>query len=102
MLIESMECTNVSNDGGKCFFIVKKSNVSAASKFLDKELQLLYQRVVSHNLRLIRCLFHTKRTPRQPKQLAPMPLCSKDGQIRRRRRIPISTGILCVAGNMQQ
>eukprot|EP00957_Ditylum_brightwellii_P038226 2889931-Ditylum_brightwellii.AAC.1 len=37
-LIESMERTNNSTSTGKCFFIIKKENVSATSSFLDTEI----------------------------------------------------------------
>eukprot|EP00957_Ditylum_brightwellii_P035119 2662356-Ditylum_brightwellii.AAC.1 len=45
-----MECTDNSSDQEKWFFIVKKCNTEAASKFLDRELQFLYQQVVPDNL----------------------------------------------------
>eukprot|EP00957_Ditylum_brightwellii_P211871 15366704-Ditylum_brightwellii.AAC.1 len=44
-LIESMERTNKSEETGKYFFLVKKRNTCAATEFLKREMQELYQQV---------------------------------------------------------
>eukprot|EP00957_Ditylum_brightwellii_P155906 11868173-Ditylum_brightwellii.AAC.1 len=50
-LIASMERTSNSEEKGKWFLIVKKSNAAAASNFLNIELKKLYQRVVPNSLK---------------------------------------------------
>eukprot|EP00957_Ditylum_brightwellii_P033762 2558543-Ditylum_brightwellii.AAC.1 len=50
-LIESMELTNSSEDRGKWFFIVQKKNITAASNFIDTELQKLYQKIIPNDLK---------------------------------------------------
>eukprot|EP00957_Ditylum_brightwellii_P110464 8424755-Ditylum_brightwellii.AAC.1 len=50
-LIESMEQTNKTESDGKWLFIVRKHNVSAAVRFLNKELQDLFQKVVPNGLK---------------------------------------------------
>jgi hypothetical protein len=64
-LIESMERTSNSEEKGKWFFIVKKSNTAAASNFLNIELKNLYHRVVPNNLK-----FDTVPIPRRAKSRA--------------------------------
>eukprot|EP00957_Ditylum_brightwellii_P168968 12861558-Ditylum_brightwellii.AAC.2 len=49
-LIKSMECTNVSMDRGKCFFVTKQCNTTAASNFLDNKFPLLYKKAIPSEL----------------------------------------------------
>eukprot|EP00957_Ditylum_brightwellii_P029760 2250750-Ditylum_brightwellii.AAC.1 len=46
-----MERTKESTSRGKWFFVISKENTLEAVFFLDKELQLLYQSVVTNKLR---------------------------------------------------
>eukprot|EP00957_Ditylum_brightwellii_P160664 12231253-Ditylum_brightwellii.AAC.1 len=60
-----MERTSNSDEKGKWFFTVKKSNAVAASSLLDIELKNLYQHVVPNNLK-----FDTVPSPRCAKSRA--------------------------------
>eukprot|EP00957_Ditylum_brightwellii_P096684 7363846-Ditylum_brightwellii.AAC.1 len=64
-IIKSTERTSHSDEKGKWFFIVKKSNAADASNLLDSELKNLYQRVVPNNLK-----FDTVPSPRGAKSRA--------------------------------